>query len=176
MTLVTRTVLFSRKNNENITTRLDPVGEYVPGTVDLEATGTFCRAPDDDGPVTGKLYSVEDVDLPEWLSANEWARNFVRWKFLWGHGADLEWPEAWQRGLLHLNSAEKTGCIKLLRTKKFRSEFRKSLYEQLVAWLETPADERKYSSPFSPKQWGTLINRWTALESKRVAESLYWKR
>ena len=37
--------------------------------------------------------------------------------------------------------------------KRLRSEFRKSLAEQLYGWCTTPRMERKYDSPFSRKQW-----------------------
>lgn len=47
------------------------------------------------------------------------------------------------------------GCVKLLATKKFRSEFRKSLCNQLIAWLLE--NEPKYASPFSPKQSEYLL-------------------
>lgn len=45
---------------------------------------------------------------------------------------------------------------KLLKTKKFRSSFRESLYDQIHAWLNTPRKNRKYSSPLSPKQLSYL--------------------
>lgn len=43
-------------------------------------------------------------------------------------------------------------CIKLLKTKKFRSSFRESLCTQLRNWLETPFEAREHSRPFSPRQ------------------------
>jgi len=41
----------------------------------------------------------------------------------------------------------------LLQTRSFRNEFRKNMRDQIVAWLETPASERKYKSPLSYRQW-----------------------
>ena len=41
-------------------------------------------------------------------------------------------------------------CLTLLKTKKFRSNFRKSLCEQLREWLEDECPQ--YSRPFSNKQ------------------------
>lgn len=41
-------------------------------------------------------------------------------------------------------------CVKLLATKKFRSDFRRSLCQQLIAWLMN--DNPEYSRPFSDRQ------------------------
>lgn len=40
----------------------------------------------------------------------------------------------------------------LLRTKKFRSDFRRSLAEQTRAWLATPRAEREHDTPLSMRQ------------------------
>src|SRR6185436_11540707 len=73
--LVTHLVLFTRRNNENVTTPMDPVGPFVEGAVDLNAEGTFCWSPDDDRSVTDKLYSVVEISLPAFLTVEEWVRH-----------------------------------------------------------------------------------------------------
>lgn len=42
--------------------------------------------------------------------------------------------------------------IKLLGTKKFRSEFRENLARQVREWLHTPVADRRYQFPLTPRQ------------------------
>jgi len=65
-------------------------------------------------------------------------------------------PESWAEGIGNLGLPERDACIKLLRTKSFRSSFRQSLCMQLKTWLDTEPADRKYLNPFSPKQWNCL--------------------
>jgi hypothetical protein len=163
-------ILFSRKNNENATTALDPVAPWA-GQVDLNETGTFCASSDWDMLVTEKLYAVREVELPEWMSADEWCRNYITWKYVWASGVELTWSEAWQRGLARLSFADRYAACKLLRTKKFRSEFRKSLRDQIVAWLEAAPEARNYASPLSDRQWAAIAA--PHYETKRAEECAY---
>lgn len=173
-TVVPTSVLFSRKGNENAPTAGSPVGPYIPGAVDMEETQLFCVSFDNDMLVLGPVYYVAEVELPEWLSAKEWASTHIKWKYTWGQGVKKEWPEAWQRGLLEFSSAETLACAKLLATKKFRSSFRESLRDQLVVWLETPAEERKFNSPFSPRQWACLMSHRVYRAAEQTDNRLYW--
>jgi hypothetical protein len=175
-TLVAVAVLFSRKNNENATTALYPVGAYTPGAVDLDAESTHCVSFDNNMLVSCKTYEVRTVQLPEWLSPDEWASSVTKWKYAWGRGVQQAWPEAWQRGLLGFSGPQQVACAKLLKTKKFRSAFRESLRDQLVAWLETPSEERKYGSPFSWKQWDCLVTSYDARKAKSTDSWLYSNR
>lgn len=170
--LVTALVLF-KQLGENSTSSRDPIGPWE-GQVDLDEKTTCCLSSDDDRLVSKDLYEVREVTLPAWLSAREWAANSVDWKYTWGAGVDPSWPEAWQRGLARLRFSDRYWAAKLLAVKNFRSAFRKSLRDQIVAWLETPAEERRYGSPLSPRQWDCLARApW---EPKRVADSLYYDR
>ena len=47
----------------------------------------------------------------------------------------------------------KNAAMTLLETRNFRNEFRQKLRDQIVQWLDTPREERKFQSPLSPKQW-----------------------
>lgn len=50
-----------------------------------------------------------------------------------------------------LNGGEMDAIKKLLKTKNFRSEFRKSLAEQVRKWIEDP--QPTHMKPLSPRQW-----------------------
>ena len=65
--------------------------------------------------------------------------------FVFGLAQDNEWEAAEQ-------------IIKLL-VSNLRSNFRKSLRNQVNQWLETPEEERKFDSPLSPRQWAILNPR-----------------
>ena len=177
MALVTHKILF-KQLGENATTPRDPVA-VVNGEpdVDLNAETTVCVSSDNDMLTAKKTYSIGEITLPEWLPPEEWLRNTTAWKWLWGLGADPTWSEAWQRGLVNLGStAHRLAAVKLLRTKKFRSNFRESLRDRLVEWLDTPVDERRYDSPFSYRQWGCLVNRYVAREAKQIDSNLYYSK
>jgi len=167
----THEILFA-KLGENSTTAPDPIAVWK-GQVDLETTETYCLSSDDDRLVSCKKYSVGEVSLPDWLPPEEWVGNTTAWKYTWGMGVDKSWPEAWQRGLAPLSAEAKLACVKLLKVKTFRSQFRAALCTQLKTWLETPASERKHNSPFSTRQWECLMDRYTHVEAKRTSESLY---
>lgn len=184
----THTVLYSRKNNENSNTPSYPIGEWANGKcvrngqvteIDLEEMSTHCLYHDDNQLVECKTYSLCDVYLPDWLSVDEWISNSSQWKWAWTFGAKPnEWPEAWQRALAYdiQGSIGRLSCSKLLNTKNFKSEFRQSLRDQLIKWIETPRDKREHASPFSPKQWESLADRYTVLEAKRLDQSCYYNR
>ena len=169
---ITYTVLYDGGNNENSNSAKSPVAEWT-GQVDLEATVTQCLYWDDDRLVTVKRYALKQVTLPAWLPLNEWIRTYITWSYVWGFGADPVWPEAWQRGLGTMGEVERLAVIGLLKTKNFRNPFRKSLRDQIVAWFETPGDERKFGSPLSRNQWNALIRQRTVWEARQRSAGLY---
>lgn len=146
------------------------------GQVDLTVQKTCIWSNSDWRHVYVDRYAVVEIELPDWLPPGEWIARQTAWKYTWGMGVPKDWPESWQRALLEMGSAETLACIKLLKPKKLRSEFRKSLKAQLLAWIETPADERKYNTPFSPKQWGSLLNTYVRREAKDISTYLYRSR
>jgi len=139
---------------------------------DLTATRQCCWHHDDFRLVTVDRFKVAEIVLPRWLSFDEYQRNTVDWKYTWGMGVDPSWPESWQRGLQHVSAKRRYSVAKLLRVKRFRSSFRRSLRDQIVAWLETPASQRQYDSPLSWKQWDCLT-RYDRFEAERWEASLY---
>lgn len=171
----THRILFTREGNENSTTAMYVKAVYTEGMVDLEATGSFCWSFDDNRLVTDKLYEVRNVTLPDWLPAEEWVRNNIEWKYTFALGVDERTNPAFARFLAYSNlgAASKLALVKLWNTKSFRSEFRKSLRAQLEAFINTPADERKYPQPFSSKQWQSLVTVHDQIEARRIGERTY---
>lgn len=176
--LVTHQILFEHRGEVSYT-QPDPARPYTPGEVDLEEEKQALYSSDDWRLTKVKRWQVREVELPAWLSPQEYCRDItlqVRLKFLWGFGADPDWPEAWQRALAFFGETERLACVKLLKTKTFRSEFRASLRRQLVAWLEADPEARQYDSPFSRRQWEALCDCYTQREARQRGERLYWQR
>lgn len=154
---------------ENSYTALSPAGEWR-GQVDLSTKKLACWSSDDDRLVEVDRYEVRDIVLPAWLSADEWSRDCVAWGYAWARHVEPEWPEAWQRGLLKLSAVKQLACAKLLATKNFRSDFRKSLRAQLETWLEGGSD---FPSPFSHGQWDCLLNVHLRNEAALIDANTY---
>jgi len=174
-----KTVTFlAQKLGENVTTKATPVRVYNPETdaALLTKQANFCWSYDDDQQVMANLYETMEVELPDWLDPEEWLGQQVEWKYTWGFGIPKDWPEAWQRGLKRMGQNERMAAFKLLKTKTFRSTFRASLKDQLVAWLETPTAERKFGSPFSYRQWEKVIDVHICRTAEGLATSLYHDR
>ena len=173
--MTTHTIIFKHTGEISYTPRT-PYAVAPRPDLDLSATKTALASSDMWQPVEVDLYETGEVELPAWLDPETWIANPTVWKWTWGFGADKAWPEAWQRFLAYQtkgNGAAKLACVKLLKTKKFRSEFRASLRRQLETWLDTPEEERRYESPFSPKQWHALIDHHMAMDAKRLDSALY---
>jgi hypothetical protein len=149
---------------------------YVPGEVDLSAAKNCIASNDDWRDVKVNRYEVRDVTLPDWLSPDVWLRHWVEFKFLWESGADKSWSESWTRGLLALDTNTRHVAVKLLNTKKFRSDFRAAMHKRLVEWLETPSESRAYKSPFSARMFDCLFDTHTARDAKRTSENNYWNK
>lgn len=163
------------KSGENWTTPASPFRAWR-GDEDLElldVQDTFCLSSDDDRPVQGNKYELCTVTLPDWLPPDVWVAECVGWKYAWGHGADPRWPEAWQRAVKDVGGGAERAAMVALLGAVCRSEFRAKMREQIITWIETPSDQRKYRSPLSPRQWDAVINRHAALDAKRTDENLY---
>lgn len=160
----------------NLGTAATPMRVYEPGCVDLEKTRRVCASSDWDLLVDEPRYLLRDVELPDWLEPEEWIRRQVQFGFLWhATGVSKDTPETIQRFILGLTSAEKRLAAWKLLGSKLRSDFRKKLRDQVFAWLDTPVDERQFSSPLSPRQWEALLDPYTVREAKMRSNRIYWR-
>ena len=179
------------QRGENSTTPRDPFAVllYQEGTklvvrdgrighetsVDLNETVTVCFSSDNDLLVKKNRFEVLEIEIPDWMTPDEWIRDSVGWKYTWEAGVDPKWPEEWQRGLHRFRETSKRmACVQLLTTKNFRSDFRRSLRDQLVDWLETAVEFRQYDEPFSRKQWAALIDLRMERQAKNMDTRLYY--
>lgn len=185
-TITTRKVLFV-ENGENwgtiapvceVVVEGDEARDVLTGKVyNLAETCWRCVSFDNDMQVEINKYRVNDVNLPEFLSVKAWIHDDVSWKYAWGMGMDASWPEAWQRALLRLGTEFIYNVAPLLNTYRkgtFRSNFRRSLAEAVVLWLETAPEDRKYDRPLSSRQFDAIAR--PSYEHERVASGLYRNR
>lgn len=162
-----------KHEGENSDTAYSPIRELAEGETVPETLVTRCLNYDDNRLVEIHEFKELTRVLPEWLSVEEWVRRAVKFSYLWGYGCPKSFPEAWQRKLINFGQNEAYGAIKLLLTKKFRSEFRQSLRTQLESWLNAQG-EQQYASPFSQRQWGCLLNQYVCREASATATDMYY--
>jgi hypothetical protein len=174
----TKTVKFLTEHFGSVSyTARQAIAVWGEKEVNMKETVSRCYSSDDFRQVSVDRYGCIEEELPCWMDPHEWLRNNVTWKWAWGCGCDKSWPEAWQRFLAYdcaSDTCARLAVAKLLKTKSFRSAFRASLRKQLEAWLDTPENERTFSSPFSKKQWEALCDNYTAREAHRLDKVLYW--
>jgi hypothetical protein len=172
-----KTVKFVSKHfGENSTTSKSIVSVYDPlNPPSLEEMKWCCLSYDNDMMVQVHLYGIKEVELPDWMNPEEfvYSTTNINYYWLWGFGADKDWPESWQKGLMAIPSQlERYVAIKLLKTKSFRSEFRKSIRDKVVEWLES--SERKYASPFTQKMLNAVSTIHDVNAVRRLDKSLYY--
>jgi len=141
------------------------VEPYLGQEYDKEAMADTILSNSDWRPHPKKLYAVETFEIPEWMNPKEFSQ--LEWEYYVKIGGTEELGrEVYFKITSIKNGVLRLAAMKLLKTKKFRSEFRKSLKEQLVQWIEN--EHPKYDNPFSDKQKYKLCDSYTALEAKRL--------
>lgn len=107
---------------------------------------------DDFRPAMYDRWQVRSVQLPDWLPFDEWRRRPWDWHSVTQWGIE---DETLGRYLATLDE-RRFNALRKLMTKNLRSEFRKSLRDQVQAWLDAAPQDREYRSPLSPRQWDAL--------------------
>jgi len=186
-TTVAHKILF-RQMGENASSARDPfaVVESIEGdivttpcgrTFDLSTEDGYCYNSGDNRIVSKRVYEVVTIELPTWLPAAEWLARSVQWKYAWGFGVTHSWDAAAARWIAYSDIGEvlKYELVKLLGAKRsrMRSSFRISLRERVEEWLATPADDRSYNFPLSPRQQDALTKYSKPWEVKNLSSSIY---
>ena len=114
---------------------------------------------------TSKLkYSVDEIEIPEWMEASEFSEHNWKWYKAIGGNEDLG-KVAYDKITAIQNGTIRLALVKLLKQKSFRSDFRKSLRLQLEKWLY---GDSEYQYPFSDKQFSFIINDYLRVEAKQI--------
>jgi hypothetical protein len=94
-------------------------------------------------------WELKQITVPDWFTG----RDFYKARRLLQQLDGLEVSRAAFYKLHGMHSNARQIAIDLLKVKKFRSAFRRSLRDQLDKWLHS---DSVFPSPFSPKQWECL--------------------
>jgi len=159
-----KTVLILCRHYGELTyTPKSPVREWKGDAdpADLTEQKPCIFSPDDFRPVQVNKWEVRPVEIPDWMTGDEYAQHASQWETVWAIKGAKDMPQDWQVYLaLYVdNPTERVALTKLLAVQNFRSDFRRSLRDQVVSYIETPPDARKYSRPLSWKQMSALT-RW----------------
>ena len=162
-----KTVLYlTEQLGEQYVTPRDIIAPYTGQDYDKDAEVRCIRYWDDWTIIMKKRYAVEEYDIPEWMTPEEYIGQQINWKYYKAIGGTEEMGRQVYYKITSIeNGALRLAAMKLLKTKKFRSAFRKKLREQLENWIEGKSE---YDKPFSPKQVRALIDPWTYREAKRI--------
>lgn len=132
---------------------VSPVCREEEFSGNLDETVRGISGPDDFRPVQRRRWQVRDVDLPSWMSVEEYIRDYARISTRMYYIRDV--GESAGRYMLEL-SGPSLRAFHQLMTANLRSEFKKSLKEQVITWLEKDPVDREYPSPLSDKQWQAI--------------------
>lgn len=115
-------------------------------------------------PVQKPKYTILNVMIPDWMNPFEYDSH--KWKWYQAIGGNEELGrEAYEKLIKIQNGALRLACVKLLKTKSFKSPIRESLKEHLVQWIN---NDSKYDNPFSYKQQQVLVNEYIKREAKQI--------
>jgi len=150
-----RKILY-RKNGENIGTAPDAFKPYNEETDAhlLSVMDNFCFSYDDNRLVPAHKYELHELDLPVWLSTEDYCYNEYRWRFILAYPDMCEKLGAQSYRLLRMDFDRIKALAELFKVKKFRSSFRQSIFSQVCEWFNDP--DPRYRDPLSPGQWNAI--------------------
>jgi len=137
------------------------VGEAEIATLDLEDRVEHYWSSGYADPIEpiglGPRYRVDTIELPAWADPKHW---WDSWSYRRNCRSILELEDADNpkyAPLVRLAPQQCEACVRLLKVRKFRSPYLKSLREQLERWLD---GQRQHSTPFSPRQLDSLVRAY----------------
>jgi hypothetical protein len=113
-------------------------------------------------------YKKEDFVIPAWMSEDYFIRNYIRISSFWGIIPKTA-KRSWHQKLFGIfSNGDAYGVFlihSLLKVENFRSTFRQSMCDQIVAWLDDP--NPKYPFPLSARQRQSIDTEYARLDFKR---------
>lgn len=162
------------KTGEYMGTSSDPVVSLHSETPDaFYGTDSFTysknaqwkgiRSYDDWYPVEAPLFSTVTIEIPDGIRPEFYLLNRFDFDGMWEYAPKSKnLPSELQEKLVVYinNTYTRIALARLAVTaygRGFRSQFKKSLWEQAETWLNTPLNERKHNAPLSPKQLQAIL-------------------
>lgn len=165
--------LLLEHKGENAPTPREPIGEWK-GQVNLSEKVYRCINWDFDALIEVNRYEVITVEVPEWITIEDILniKFMTSYKYYQAFGGNVNFGKKTIEAIMMMPLPEqKLSAIQLLNTKSFKSDFRKSLYDQLIRWIDT--DEKKYNCPFTFKQWECLLNQRIKWDAEKRSAAAY---
>lgn len=156
--------VYTRAGNENADSALHLLCLLSNFADDLNAEITCCCNWDDNRLVTVSKYRVIDVTLPDWLPFETYKADQFAWQLVfttikYRKNFNIDTDITFEVADL-LRSCEshalRVGLADLLFC-NLRSDFRKSLRQQVFEWLAASPDARKYNFPLSDRQLQSIL-------------------
>ncbi len=161
-----KTVKFlMRQSGEFVSTPRNIDSPFVGQDYDKTKMADTIRSNDDWRPEPKLMYAIEEIEIPEWMSPDDFSEHNWTWYKRIGGTEELG-KSVYDKIIGIKNGTLRLACMKLLNTKKFRSSFRESLKNQLVAWIQDI--NPKFKEPFSIKQQHSLCNEYTYQEARQI--------
>ena len=150
LTMVTKQV---DQNPFSERTLVGEIGEHAYNddvSVSLSASGGFPEFPQK------RLYSLVQIRVPDWISAQFIVENAERIKYFLSYGGNLEWGQKAITKIFRLEGRQFWMAVRLMKM-NVRAEFKVSLKNQLKRWID---GTNKYQYPFTEKQVAAYFNTW----------------
>ena len=149
----------------------DILGELksIKGTIDLNEKVDRFVSWDCNIPTSVPRYKVATIQLPKWLTFDEWNNNHIAWKYTWGMGVSKEWSENRQRKMFSMMRVNKTMVLAITKivNSRPRKDSRKKLKDQVTKWLDSKSQKFNYDNG------RLLINKWLTIEANQIDSQLY---
>lgn len=120
-------------------------------------------------------YKLCELEIPDWMSENEWKWYEIDYKYtigLTGLSAD-ELSEVRFHNLRKLGEKYKY-FIGWLMKKNTKNAYMLSIRDQVISWLDT--QENRHAAPLSEKQWEAATRHCPLWEAKSISTRLYYNR
>lgn len=124
-----------------------------PSNVDMTAQKDYFFASDDDRMIKSEVYEIRTYSIPDGITDQEFINEYFKVSYLYRMDIPSEYMDKMNIdqiiALSGYSEESLIGISKILKTKNFRSSFRKSLRDQLENWIK---GESTFKLPLSPKQ------------------------
>lgn len=172
--LKTVTIVLIR-NGQNAGTLAPHCTKEETHKYDLSETAQYCISYDNDMIIDQDKYELRDISIPVWMDAKEYVQDYITWKYVWAMDKTVPYmPESHQRFLTEYQTSMAYSLSQIIKVKKPRSKFKISILEQVLNYIETPKEERKYNFPLSDRQYQYI--RKPNWEWESISNSVYYSR
>jgi hypothetical protein len=125
-------------------------------------------------PITVDLYSVKEIEIPEWMNETMYLSQHINLKFALAQGMPEYFSQIEYNNFIGLSSQyqyfigwliEEFTCTK--------NQFMASMLEQVKSWLKN--EQNQYPKPLSQKQFDAASKYCPLYNAKKISNAVYYK-